>query len=285
MHDFIPPDDRDTEAAARRRIARWGGVARRYDAYRPATPRAMVALLTQLAGASEPAHVVDLGAGSGLSTLAWTGRATRITGIEPNDDMRRQAETRLAGITTGGDIRFVAATADRTGLPDGCADIVTASQAFHWMEPESTLTEVARILRPGGVFAAYDYDWPPTITVETDLLFHAFMARAWAVAKARGVSAEAPGWQKSDHLERMRQSGHFRMTKEIALHSEETGDADRFIGLVFSNVVSLTLARDILAAKDLDVEGFERSVRHVFAERRAPGLLWRISYHARVGVT
>ena len=40
------------------------------------------------------------------------------------------------------------------------ADIVTCSQSFHWMEPEPTLAEIARILRPGGVFAAYDYDWP-----------------------------------------------------------------------------------------------------------------------------
>lgn len=32
----------------------------------------------------------------------------------------------------------------------------TVAQALHWMEPASTLAEVARILRPGGVFAAYD---------------------------------------------------------------------------------------------------------------------------------
>lgn len=275
MHDFIPAHDRDTEAAARRRIARWDGIASQYDAYRPATPSAIVALLTQLAGTSEPAHVVDLGSGSGLSTLAWAGHAAHVTGIEPNVDMRHQAETRLAEVVTNSDIRFIDGMADRTGLPDGCADIVTASQSFHWMEPVSTLAEVARILRPGGVFAAYDYDWPPTITVETDLLFHDFMARAWEVARARGVSDEAPGWQKSHHLEYMRQSGHFRMTKEIALHSDETGDAERFIGLVLSIVDS---------PKDLDIEGFERSVRRAFAARGAPGPLWRISYHARVGV-
>jgi len=45
-----------------------------------------------------------------------------------------------------------------TDLPDGCADIVTCSQSLHWMVPESTFAEVARILRPGGVFATYDYD-------------------------------------------------------------------------------------------------------------------------------
>ncbi len=46
---------------------------------------------------------------------------------------------------------------------EGTAGIVTCAQSFHWMEPESTFIEVARILRPGGVFAAYDYDRPPTV--------------------------------------------------------------------------------------------------------------------------
>ena len=48
-----------------------------------------------------------------------------------------------------------------TGLPDASADVVIAVQAMHWMEPVSTLAEVARILRPGGVFASFDADWPP----------------------------------------------------------------------------------------------------------------------------
>ena len=36
-----------------------------------------------------------------------------------------------------------------------------AVQALHWMEPAPTFGEVARLLRPGGVFAALDCDWPP----------------------------------------------------------------------------------------------------------------------------
>ena len=53
------------------------------------------------------------------------------------------------------------ASATRPGLADGSADVVLAVQAMHWMEPAATLAEVARILRPGGVFATVDADWPP----------------------------------------------------------------------------------------------------------------------------
>ena len=36
--------------------------------------------------------------------------------------------------------------AHATGLPDAFADVVVCSQSFHWMEPESTLQEIGRIL-------------------------------------------------------------------------------------------------------------------------------------------
>lgn len=52
---------------------------------------------------------------------------------------------------------------DDLGLPDDSVDIITCSQSFHWMEPQSTLREFARVPRPGGIFVAYDCDWPPVL--------------------------------------------------------------------------------------------------------------------------
>lgn len=42
-----------------------------------------------------------------------------------------------------------------TGLPSGCASLVTIAQALHWFDRPLFYAEVARILRPGGVFAAW----------------------------------------------------------------------------------------------------------------------------------
>jgi protein-tyrosine-phosphatase/ubiquinone/menaquinone biosynthesis C-methylase UbiE len=187
------------------------GFAHRYDAFRPRPPGTLLELLVRYAGSGRPRLVVDLGSGTGLSTEVWAGRAQDVVGIEPNPLMRAVAESRApAGV------RYLDGHSAETGLTDGSADVVTVSQAFHWMEAEPTLAEVARILRPGGVFAVYDYEWPPTIHPDVDVAFDEVVRRV-----------QPWGPRGKDHLEPMRSSGRFRYVKEIGLHSEEPGDAER----------------------------------------------------------
>lgn len=50
----------------------------------------------------------------------------------------------------GGGFIFTDGTAEHTGLPDGCVDLVTAAQAFHWFDADAFGAECRRILRPGG---------------------------------------------------------------------------------------------------------------------------------------
>ena len=68
----------------------WVGEASRYDQTRPTPPSALLDILTQLIDAPRPALVVDLGCGTGLSTVIWGERAERVIGIEPSDEMRNQ---------------------------------------------------------------------------------------------------------------------------------------------------------------------------------------------------
>jgi ubiquinone/menaquinone biosynthesis C-methylase UbiE len=257
----------------------WTGVAGLYDAARPSTPAVLLDLLPQLAGVQRPQMVVDLGSGTGLSTFAWAERADVVVGIEPNADMRRQAEERRGNRTN---VSYVEGVAHKTGLPDACADIVTAAQSLHWMDLPPTFAEVRRILRPGGVFAAYDYDWPVIITPETDVLFAAFMARldSLAVGQDNDVGRGA-GDHKEEHLARMRESGQFRLTREISVHSEEPGDAERFIGLTLSNSGANLLEHGVVTAEQLDLVSFRAQARAILGDtpRR-----WYFSYRVRFGV-
>ena len=108
-----------------------------------------------------PRLVVDLGSGTGLSTRVWADRAEEVVGIEPNARMAEQARL----VTRAPNVRYVDSFAAETSLPAGAADIVTCSQAFHWMEPGAVLAEAARILRPGGVFAATTMTCRPSSTL------------------------------------------------------------------------------------------------------------------------
>lgn len=242
-----------------------------YDRYRPRPPAALLDLLCLLAGVDRPRLVVDLGSGTGLSTRAWAGRAKRVVGVEPHADMRAVAEAR-------GGADYVEGNSGATGLPDGCADLVTCSQSLHWMEPEPTFAEAARILRPGGVFAAYDYDPVPVVHPEVDAAFAAVLERGKTLRDTTGRispwTSRHPLW-KAEHLDRIRASGRFRFARELVMHSVEDGDADRVLGLVGSyGAVEVHKA-------ELGLDELEATARRILGDRTVP--FW-FGYRVRVGI-
>ncbi|MEX0674103.1 MAG: class I SAM-dependent methyltransferase [Gaiellaceae bacterium] len=245
--------------------------AESYDRFRPQPPEALLDLLVRLAGGGRPALVVDLGSGTGLSTRAWSGRAERVVGVEPDEAMRAVAEAQ-------GGAEYLAGSSSATGLADGSADLVTCSQSLHWMEPEPTFAEVGRILRPGGVFAAYDYDAIPVLHPEIDAAFDAVLDEAKALREATGRispwTSSAP-LRKDEHLGRMRASGQFRYARELVLHSVEEGDAERVLELIGS-YGAVEVHRDRLSLAAL-----EATARSVLGDRMVP--FW-FGYRVRIGV-
>jgi SAM-dependent methyltransferase len=250
------------------------GFAARYDRFRPRTPRALLEVLCRYSRVNRPALVVDLGCGTGLSTRAWSGVAEHVVGIEPNPAMLEAAE-----VASG--VEYREAFAYDTGLAGGVADIVTCSQSLHWMEPEPTFAEVARILRPGGVFAAYDYDLPPAVDPELDAAFKAYQERRRQARERRGIQRGADRWAKEKHLERMRASGDFRFCRELLLHSIEEGDAQRIGGLARSLGLPVADLNDEELERELRVDVLEEVARRVLGDRQVPFLL---GYRIRIGV-
>jgi SAM-dependent methyltransferase len=262
-------------------VERFMGFANIYDAYRPRPPLALLDILTQLAQAPQPALVVDLGSGTGLSTAIWAARASQVIGVEPSADMRRQAEARTGSLPEAGHIRYQEGYSNATGLPDGCADIVTCSQSLHWMEPVSTFVEVARILRPGGVFAAYDCDWPPTLNWEIEQAHYSFAAQVHAAEQTHGFSRDVRSWDKQQHLERMRASGQFRFTREILLHNVEQGGVERLVGLELSQGGVATLLKHGISEGEIGITALRESAQRVLGDTIVP---WYFSYRMRLGV-
>jgi SAM-dependent methyltransferase len=120
----------------------FGAVARDYDRLRPGPPPQAVDWLL-------PARrdvVVDLGAGTGLLTRALSGKGGRIIAIEPDERMRSVLTAR------SGDVEVLEGRGEAIPLPDGSADAVFVSTAWHWMDPELAVPEISRVLRDGGRF-------------------------------------------------------------------------------------------------------------------------------------
>ncbi|HEX3789211.1 MAG TPA: class I SAM-dependent methyltransferase [Pseudonocardiaceae bacterium] len=212
-------------------VARFTGFAAEYDRARPRPPAELTRLLCAWAASPAP-RVVDLGAGTGLSTAIWSGVAASVIALEPSPDMRALAERRLTTLPDAGSFTVLDALAEDTGLPAGAADLVVASQAMHWFDPARVLPEIARLLRPGGVFAAVDCDWPPVVRAEADAAYVEFER---GLLTQDDTGGRRPAYaDKEGHLGRLAASGLFGYTREICLHSVDSGDADRLVAVARS---------------------------------------------------
>jgi SAM-dependent methyltransferase len=259
----------------------WADEAPLYSQTRPAAPPALIEILTQMIHTPHPTLVVDLGSGTGLSTTIWSERAKRVIGIEPSDEMRSEAAQALAANPRLSNITYQAGVAHQTGLPDNSVDILTCAQSFHWMEPTSTLAEIARILHPGGVFAAYDYDWPPVVVWELERAFEEFDERFDRLMKTRGGGNRAPKWSKEGHLERIRASGHFRFTRELLLHHREEGDASRFFDLIMTNGYNFHIRQGSVIEEELKVDDLREAANRHIGFNPVP---FYFSYRVRIGI-
>ncbi len=262
-------------------IERFSGFAERYDAYRPQPPSAVRDILMQLAQVERARLVVDLGSGTGLSTCIWLERADEVIGIEPNADMRRQAEASFVAQANPEKIRYVDAISSRTGLPDSSTDIVTCSQSLHWMEPQPTFEEASRILRTGGVFAAYDCDWPPTMNWEAEAAYIDFVANAETIGESRGWYKGVEKWVKEQHLERMEASGCFRYLKEIVVHHQESGNAERLVGIALSQGGVASLLKRGVSESEIGLDQFRAVCERTIGPDPIP---WYFSYRVRLGI-
>ncbi len=254
---------------------RFKGFAQVYDEARPKMPFYPIEAIIKYLG-REPERVVDLGCGTGLSTVAWTGRCKEAIGIEPSGDMLAEAvkkgspksrETFWGGKKQTDGITFKNAYSHETGLPGLFADAALCSQSFHWMEPVSTLAEVNRILKPGGVFATVDCDWPPVCGWEAEKAFFELMQAVKAAEAAwPELKSSFKYWDKNEHLNNIKNSGWFRFAREIVFSNRETCTAERYIGLAMSQGGLQSVLRFNAGLINRQIEAFKETVRKALGE-------------------
>jgi SAM-dependent methyltransferase len=155
----------------------FGAVAGTYAAARPDYPAQLYARLERLAARPlRGADVADVGAGTGISARQMRDRGAHVVAIEPSEGMLAE----LAAASPG--VRVVRGDGNALPLRDRCADFVTYAQAWHWVDPDRAAGEFGRVLRPGGVFAAW---WNLTVREQ-----------AWEKEQEQRLIAACPGYHE-----------------------------------------------------------------------------------------
>ena len=123
------------------------------DAYarsRPTYPDALYAFIADAAPGTERAW--DCATGNGQAAI---GLARHFRDVEATDASSEQIRHAAAAAN----VRYSLQPAERTGFPDASFDAVCVAQALHWFDLDRFYAEVRRVLKPGGVVAAWGYDW------------------------------------------------------------------------------------------------------------------------------
>lgn len=122
------------------RARTFGQVAEEYDRWRPSYPDAAVHWLAP----PPPARVADVGAGTGKLTSLLLARGLTVEAVEPDPRMLAV----LARNHPGARLH----QSDSTSIPveDRSLDAVVVADAWHWFDVEPTITELRRVLKPGG---------------------------------------------------------------------------------------------------------------------------------------
>jgi ubiquinone/menaquinone biosynthesis C-methylase UbiE len=139
---IMPPDYRASRSV-------FDVAASEYDSARPSYPAALFDELEASAGGLAGRLVLDWGAGTGIASRQLAGRGARVVSLDIGEQMLSYARARSPAASC------VLADGNRMPVRSSRADLTTFAQSWHWFDQRAACAEVARVLRPGGHWAAW----------------------------------------------------------------------------------------------------------------------------------
>ncbi len=119
-----------------------------YARYRPNYPEALFSWLAD----RSPGHALawDVGCGNGQAAVPLAGHFDQVVASDLSAAQIAQARAHPR-------VAYRVAPCDTSGLADAGCDLVTVAQAIHWFDFDKFYTEARRVLKPGGLLAAWTY--------------------------------------------------------------------------------------------------------------------------------
>ena len=118
------------------------------------------------AARSEPGNeqrvILDVASGTAGVALQLERRAgVKVVGVDLTEAMLRQGRRRVAAAGKSSRIGLVAGRAEQLPFPDRHFDALTFTYLLRYVQdPQATLVELARVLRPGGTMASLEFCAP-----------------------------------------------------------------------------------------------------------------------------
>ncbi len=130
----------------------FGEVADVYDRARPGYPAEIASSIVAYHGA-EPAHVVEVGAGTGKGTEVLLRLGAPMTCLEPDPRMAAVLTARFPQLDVHvGDF-------ERWTPPPGGVPVIGCALAWHWLDPLSRNHRAYAALVPGGTLAVFGHTY------------------------------------------------------------------------------------------------------------------------------
>jgi demethylmenaquinone methyltransferase / 2-methoxy-6-polyprenyl-1,4-benzoquinol methylase len=106
--------------------------------------------------------ILDVASGTAGVALQLQARSgVQVVGVDLTEEMLREGHRRVAAAGLGHQIGLVAGRAEQLPFPDGHFDALTFTYLLRYVQdPQATLAELARVVRPGGTVASLEFCVP-----------------------------------------------------------------------------------------------------------------------------
>jgi len=163
VHDGLKDQSIDNEFA----VELFSGLPRRYDALAEVlsfgqNARWRSELVSRLA-VHHPQSILDVATGTaGVAIALADATEARITGVDISRAMLERGRQRVQTAGLADRISLAPARAEAVPFPAASFDAVSFTYLLRYVEdPAATVTELARVVRPGGHMASLDFYVPP----------------------------------------------------------------------------------------------------------------------------
>jgi len=106
--------------------------------------------------------ILDVASGTAGVALQLAARSgARVAGVDLTEPMLRQGRRRVDAAGMRNRISLAAGRAEQLPLPDASVDALTFTYLLRYVrDPQATLAELARVLKPGGTMASLEFCVP-----------------------------------------------------------------------------------------------------------------------------